>query len=313
MAVPHVAYLVMRLIALKTGWNVPYRPYMWTAFAIAALWWIATLYGHYYGRFGYEVTQWEYASKRVPAAFDGYRIVHISDIHSAGWTDHEDKLQEIVDAINALHPDLICFTGDLADRLPGDYRSLRPLLSQLKAKDGVLSVLGNHDYSPYVYKEEEQRLRAARCVANFESDSLGWTVLENSNVLLHRGNDTIAVLGCENHSIGIHKTIMRGRLWDAIEGTDGLFRILLTHDPAQWPAEVVGRQDIPITLSGHTHAMQLRIFGCTPMAVIGDPCNGLYDENGQKLYVNIGMGGSYQMRLGAKPEITLLTLKHTQE
>lgn len=313
MALPHIAYLVMRLISMKTGWSVAYRPYMWTAIVIAATWWIVTLYGHFWGRFGYEVKQWEYTSNRVPASFDGYRIVQISDIHSAGWTGHEKDLQEIINAVNALQPDLICFTGDLADRLPGDYHSLRPYLKQLKAKDGVLSVLGNHDYSPYVYKEEEPRLRAARCVANFESDSLGWTVLENSNIKLHRNGDSIAILGCENHSIGIHKSIIRGRLWDAMDGTDGMFRILLTHDPAQWPAEVAGRQDIPITLSGHTHAMQLRIFGITPMVVIGDPCDGLYDHEGQKLYVNIGMGGSYQMRINAKPEITLLTLKHAQE
>lgn len=309
---PHLAYGVMRLLAWKFHWNVTYRPYGLTALVLAVLWLGTCLYGHFFGRFHYEVTHWEYASERVPQSFDGYRIVHISDIHAGSWEGNADRFQKIVDEVNRQKPDLICFTGDLCDRQPLDYLFLRPALQQLKAKDGVIAVLGNHDYSPYSTKFEDLRLRAARQVTEFERDSLGWTVLNNENCTLHRGTDSIFVMGCENHSVGIHKTIQRGDLKRAMKGTEGTFRILLTHDPAHWEAEVGGKEDIPITLSGHTHGMQLRIFGISPLEILSTPCDGLESKGEQQIYVNIGLGGSFQMRVGAGPEITVLTLKHSK-
>ena len=96
----------------------------------------------------------------LPEAFEGYRIVHFSDIHVGsyyGWRRHMP--QRDVDSINAQHPDLICFTGDLQNVRPEELIPFKKTLSGLKAKDGVVSVLGNHDYTYYMNVDDEAEIR----------------------------------------------------------------------------------------------------------------------------------------------------------
>lgn len=306
----NVPYLIQKALSLFMDINVRYKPYGYTSLCVAVVWVAAVLYGHYIGRFRHEVTQWTYVNGQIPAAFDGYRIVHISDIHSGGWVGNEERLQTIVDEVNALQPDLICFTGDIADLHPSEVYPVIPVLKQLVAKDGVVSILGNHDYFPYGrFGESMNRRKAIDEVIGIERDTLGWQLLLNENVIINRGGDSIAVLGSENQSMGTHSVVRRGNLQQAMDGTDGMFRILLTHDPTHWRGEVVGNTDIPLTLSGHTHAMQFRIFGWSPSCFAYSEYDGKYSEGAQTLYVNIGLGGSIRMRVGATPEITLLTLR----
>ncbi len=307
--VPQVLYALSWLAGRMLHWHVVWKPFAWGSLALLAVWWGAYAYGHWLGRFRWEVKEWTYASQRVPKAFRGYRIVHISDLHLDGWLGHEGQLRQVVRDINALNPDLICFTGDLVSL---DYRELEPLLPvlrELKARDGVVSIMGNHDYDPYETNiPASQRALKVQRLEDMERDSLGWHLLLNQHLALHRGTDSLAIIGVENQSCGAHRIVRCGRLAEAMAGTEGMFAILLSHDPSHWRAEVVGHTGIPLTLSGHTHAMQMRLLGFTPSKWIYPECDGRYDEGGQTLYVNIGLGGTLPMRIGAQPEITLLTL-----
>lgn len=307
--VPQVLYVLFWMAGRVAHLHVAWRPFAWGSVVLLALWWGIYAYGHWVGRFLWEVKAWTYADRRVPGAFRGYGIVHISDLHIDGWSGQERRLEQVVRDINALEPDLICFTGDLVSFDYTELEPVLPILRMLRARDGVVSILGNHDYDPYE-RDIAPALRAAKVqrLTELERDSLGWTLLMNRHVVLRRGSDSLAIVGVENQSCGAHTVIRRGRLQDAMRGTDGMFRILLSHDPSHWRGEVVGQTDIPLMLSGHTHAMQARVLGFTPCKWIYPECDGRYDEGHQTLYVNIGLGGTLPMRIGARPEITLLTL-----
>ena len=204
--------------------------------------------------------------KGLPESFKGYRIVHISDLHINGYEGKDNLLLSIIKEINALKPDLICFTGDLVSIDEAELTHFLPLLRQLKAKDGVISIMGNHDYMPYKrnVSNKERAMNVAE-LQRMEREDLGWKLLLNENTFIHRGNDSIAIVGSENQSLGIHSIIRRGNLTKALEGTDQSFRIILTHDPTHWRGEILGKarskDDGTLTLSGHTHSGQFRVLG----------------------------------------------------
>lgn len=311
--VPHVAYLIARAVGSVTDTHVRYRPFAIANIIAVALWALVIAYGYYFGRFRHEVRQVEMEFDNLPPAFDGIRLVHISDIHLDSWTGHEAVLDTIVSHINSLNPDIICFTGDLVSIKAEELQRFRHILTRLHTRPGgygIFSILGNHDYMPYAYKDNpRQRSADRRQLVAFEQDTLGWHLLMNNRAVLRRGNDHITIIGCENQSVGFHSVIRRGNLRKAMGDNPGTFSILLTHDPTQWRKEVVGKTAIPLTLAGHTHAMQFRICGITPVKLVYPECDGLYTEGPQRLYVNIGLGGTMPWRVGATPEITLITLR----
>lgn len=353
---PHIIYILAKLVGLAIHLRISYRPFGYAALVLVAVWILTAIYGNVYGRFRHEVKQVNLTFSNLPASFDGLRIVHISDLHLDGWVGHEKELQERIDEINALQPDIICFTGDLVSLSPKELKPFIPILRQLHTNSSLLqgdkmgtvyAVLGNHDYFPYARIGNRERNAAVTELVRMEREELGWKVLLNESDIIRRGNDSIAILGCENQSVGAHPVIQRGNLRKTLKSvssrvqefkgssdnsqcsigassalnsqfpTDSklytlnsqLFSLLLTHDPSQWRKEVVPETDIPLTLSGHTHAMQLRILGFTPSKWIYPECDGLYTEGNQHLYVNIGLGGTLPWRIGATPEITLITLK----
>lgn len=309
---PHIVYLLLKLVGMIAHFRVGYRPFGMAAIVLVAVWVLTALYGNFFGRFRHEVKQVQIGFSHLPKAFDGLRIVHISDIHLDGWKGHEGELRQRIDEINALEPDLICFTGDLVSLSPDELKPFVPILRQLRTKDGgrVYAVLGNHDYMPYArHGGVRERNAAVADLVRRERDELGWTVLLNESEVIRRGSDSIAILGCENQSVGVHPVVQRGDLQKAVSGNENTFCILLTHDPSQWRKEVLPQTDISLTLSGHTHAMQMRILGFTPSKWLYPECDGLYTEGEQRLYVNIGLGGTLPWRIGATPEITLITLK----
>ena len=243
----------------------------------------------------------------LPEAFEGYRIVHISDIHARSFSGREKHLQRAMDKINSLDPDIIAFTGDLITMTPDELDSHAPALSSLKAKDGTFSILGNHDYSMYSDATEETRQRHLETLIGKEK-ALGWDLLMDENRIIRRGGDSIAVLGVQNTSPS-HHFPSKGNLTMASEGTEDMFRILLSHDPMHWEAEILG-QNYPLTLSGHTHAMQFSFLGWSPSSLMFKQFRGLYTENGQSLHVNPGLGETiFPARIGVRPEITLITLR----
>ena len=262
-------------------------------------------YGTLVERNRFEVKEVVLEFDGLPESFDGYRIVHISDIHARSFSKRAKQMQKAVDMINGTDPDLVAFTGDLISLVPDELDCIAPALSAITAQDGVISVLGNHDYGTYA---DTSGVLVDDLIAK-ERD-MGWNLLLNEHKVLHRGLDSIVVVGVENTSVS-HFFPSNGDLTKASEGTEGAFRIVLTHDPMHWESEILG-QDYALTLSGHTHAMQLSLFGWSPSSLMFKHSDGLYtsDAGNQHLYVNVGLGETiFPARIGARPEITLITLK----
>lgn len=267
-----------------------------------------TIYATLYGKHRFEIKQATYTSSRLPKSFDGYRIVQLSDIHLGSWQQYPEKLQEAVNIVNAQQPDLIVFTGDLVNARSAELNGLEHILSQLNAPDGVYSVLGNHDYGNY-FQWENIRQKAENLHELQERQAnMGWKLLNNEHVYIYRSADSIVLAGVENW--GKPPFNGRGNLQKALHGTGSDFKILLSHNPTHWHAEILPLSDTDLTLSGHTHAMQLKIGRYSPSSKFYNEWQGMYFENGRALYVNVGLGTvGMPFRLGAWPEITVLTLK----
>ena len=266
------------------------------------------LFGATIGKRFFQVKEVSIESKDIPEGFDGYRIIQLSDMHVGSWEKDTRAMQKAVEIILRQNPDLIVFTGDLVNNLASELDPFMSVFSQLKAKDGVYSVLGNHDYSTYIKWETPEEQEAELESLKAKQAQMGWQLLNNRHVKLYQGNDSIALIGVENS--GSHPFPDHAKLKEAMAGTEGMFKILLSHDPSHWRREVLPETNIQLMLSGHTHAMQTKIFGFTPAQFIYPENDGLYQEGDQMLYVNVGLGFLlYPMRLGAWPEITLLTLR----
>ena len=299
---------------------MPFAPFAYTGLGIVVLFLVIMLYGYCSGRFQLRVQQTTYTSDKVPAAFDGYKIVHISDLHLSSMADSPEFLQRVIDSINAQQPDLICFTGDFVGFGVEEAKPFTEMFLQLHAKDGVVSVLGNHDFALYHYGiSDAQREEKVEQLATYQCDVLGWKLLRNQSFIVARGSDTLQIIGVDNASCKGQgfRTIYRADLPKAMLLPDSLltsspFKILLSHDPSHWRAEVVPNTDIPLTLSGHTHAGQMRIFGYPLSSLMFTDSEGWYEEDGQSLYINTGIGCTLPVRVGVPAEITVITLKKSQ-
>ena len=312
-AIPNLIWLLVYSLGRLLDFRVRYAPFGWIAFGLAVFCVLTMAYGCFVGRWMFRVTEFEYTNSDIPEAFDGYRIIHISDLHLSTFDDNRKQLEKIVRQINELDADLVCFTGDLVTVGTKEAEPYTGQLKAIKSRDGVISVLGNHDFMIYAFNGRSERDREASVdsLANYERETLGWKLLRNENLSIDREGGKITFVGVDNGNCSDQgfRTINKSDLPKAMEGTDG-FRILLSHDPSQWEAEVVGKVDIPLTLSGHTHAAQVRLFGWTPASWVFRQTDGRYDCDGQTLYVNIGLGCTAPVRIGARPEITVITLNH---
>lgn len=244
----------------------------------------------------------------LPKEFDNYKIVQLSDLHIGTYGKRTVFAEKVVRRANQENPDLIVFTGDLVNLSPDETQPFEPVLSQLKAKDGVLSVLGNHDYCFYGKREPKANVRDDALKVAEAERRIGWDVLINEHRLIHRGQAKIAIAGVENTGKPPFPELgdLTGALAEIPEGT---FIILLSHDPSHWRLEVLPQTDIPLTLSGHTHAAQVKLGQWSPASWIYPEWGGLYNAEGQTLFVSEGLGGTIPFRLGTKPEINVITLK----
>ena len=297
--------LLFRGINKLTGLKISHATIS-TLPALAMLGYI--LFGAIKGKENFKVREVTFYSENLPETFEGYRILQISDIHSGSWNGNRKALEKAIGLCNLQKADLALFTGDLVNSRADELLEFTDIFAKLKATDGVYSVLGNHDYGTYVkWNSEADRL------ANIDSlivreNRMGWKMLNNDHIIIKRGNDSIAVIGVENS--GRPPFPDYARLKDASRGTEGIFQILMSHDPTHWRREVLPETDIELTLSGHTHDMQITFFGLSVSSFIYPEHNGMYTENNRGLYVNIGLGHVlFPMRLGAWPEITIITLK----
>ena len=270
----------------------------------------AFAYGTLLERNWYQVKEVTVESPTLPESFDGFTIAQVSDIHLRSFAKRPESLRKAVEKINALDSDIVCFTGDLISMDVSEMDEFEDMLKGIKAP--VYSVLGNHDYHIYAGKKDnmEESVIDAKIEELKERErGLGWDLLLNENRIIHRGADSLAVIGVENTSASEHFP-SHGDLQASMVGTEGCYRILLSHDPTHWEMEVIGK-DIPLMLSGHTHAIQFSLFGWCPSRYLFKQYRGLYTSGEQSLYVNVGLGETiFPARIGARPEITLIKMKN---
>ena len=280
---------------------------------VAAIPFAGMIYGMLWGRYNYRVVKHTLYFDDLPEAFDGYRVVHISDIHSGSF-DNAEKVQYGIDMINAQHADVIFFTGDLVNNKAEEMRPWIAHFKQLHAKDGVYSVLGNHDYGDYLqWDSPDEKAKNLETLKQIHQQ-LGFCLLNNESVFLSRGQQRIAVVGVENWGQGF---IKKGNLKQALSQVDKKdFKILLSHDPTHWQYEVLKDPNfIHLTLSGHTHGMQFGIE--IPGVIKWSPAGwrykywgGVYKEKDRYINVNRGFGYlAFPGRVGMPPEITVIELK----
>lgn len=269
------------------------------------------LYGVTKGRHRFNVARIPVRSAGIPKAFNGLRIVQISDMHLGSYGDDTSIVQKGVDMINAEKPDLILFTGDLVNDYADEAEKFVPILSKLEAPMGKFSILGNHDYSDYVkWDSATAKSENLEKLKKLQHD-MGFTLLLDRNVTLQKDGDQVGLIGVQNWGKRFQQY---GDLAKAMRGSEvHPFRILMSHDPTHWEEQVKGT-GIDLTLSGHTHGAQfgVRINGRTysPAQWVYRHWAGEYQENGQTLYVNRGFGFiGFPGRVGMPPEITVFDLQ----
>ncbi len=284
-----------------------------TGLALSIIPFLAILWGLVFGRFHYQIERKEIVFRDLPESFDGLRIVQISDIHLGSVFGKQDRVSRAIDIIKSLDPDLVLFTGDLVNNYSEEARGWEDLFSGINARYGKFSVLGNHDYGDYwEWKSDVEKQNNMHILYKIHED-MGFNLLRNTCDIVSIKGEKLALIGVENWGLPPFKQY--GDLAKSLRDVPPtMFKILLSHDPSHWDAEIKEKTNIQLTLSGHTHAMQFgfRIgkFQWSPSAYIYKRWMGLYQHNGQSLYVNRGMGFiGFPGRIGLRPEISLLVLK----
>lgn len=308
-SVPKLAFAVFALLGQVTGLHCQGIAVGLCAVAAVLL---AVLYGATLGCSKLKVNNYDLDYDDLPPECDGLRLVQISDFHLGTYGHSNRFVGKVVDTVLGLKPDLIVFTGDLINVDEHEVTPHTHELQRLKAPLGVYSIMGNHDYNGNVTALED-----------YERNTLGWDLLLNENRVLSRStapgsnvaSAPVYLIGVQNTSYAVF--VSRGNLRQAMQGVPaGAFKILLTHDPNHWRHEVVPRTSIQLTLSGHTHAGQLRIGNWSPIQYTYPEWGGLYNDaqhglggSGKRmLLVSSGLGGTNHFRLGARPEVNLVIL-----
>ncbi|TCO09816.1 metallophosphoesterase [Natronoflexus pectinivorans] len=273
---------------------------------------VSLMFGAFRGRFAFYTRHVRLSFPNLPEGFDGVRIAHISDLHLGSFGNNREPLREAVKLINAEHPDLILFTGDMVNNFAGEMDGWESIFSKLKAPMGKFSVLGNHDYGNYSRWQSK-----AEKAANFDGiiagqERMGFKVLKNESVILTRNGDSIGLGGVENWGTASYPR--NGDLDKTSQDIKGQsFSVLMSHDPDHWDQKVLKHGRFDLTLSGHTHGMQFGIergdFRWSPAQYVQKRWAGLYQEDDKFLYVNRGLGyHGLPARVGMPPEITIIEL-----
>lgn len=268
--------------------------------------------GIVFGKYRHRVRRVKLKIAGLPQAFKGYKIVQISDVHSGSFF-HPEKLQKAIDLINEQDADLVLFTGDMVNNYAEEFTPFVSLFSKIQAKDGKLSVLGNHDYGEYVgWKSKEDKLKNIPNLIALQKEA-GFTMMRNQNRAIERNGEKIYILGVENW--GLKPFPQYGDLEKALNGVpNDAVKILMSHDPTHFDEVVKNHPaNVQLTLSGHTHGMQfgidLKNVRWSPVQYRYKKWADLYESNGRYLYVNRGFGViGFPGRVGMDPEITLIEL-----
>ena len=308
-------FLVMVLVvaplvlAALFKYVLPRKVWRKTAIACTIIIWALTAYGFLVGFQQFQVRYVEYASADLPEAFDGYRIVQFSDAHVASMT--QQMVQRAIDSINAQHADAIVFTGDMQNIWPDELTPLTARFRQLKVKDGVFAVLGNHDYDIYQDCDEDEKTENCKKTVKALRD-MGFDLLLNEHRVIRRDSDSIVIAGMENW--GLSKRMPRkGDVEKTLTNPSPLtthpYTIMLQHDPTCWREKILPECKAQLTLSGHTHGGQMSIFGWSPVAMRYSEWGGMTYEGSRAIYVSTGLGALIPFRLGLPGEIVVITLR----
>ncbi len=269
-------------------------------------------YGIAFGRTSLRVIEQDVYLKDLPKSLDGIRLVQISDFH-LGSFENNRLLKRTTKLMNNLQPDLIFFTGDMVNNYYQEMVGFEADLADMKATYGKFAILGNHDYGDYTNWQNEEAKVLNHQILVEKIEAAGFRLLLNESAELDINNAPIEIIGVENW--GHHPFPQYANLDKATKQTsDDSFKILLTHDPAHWAAQVIRKTDIPLALSGHTHAAQSGVqfagIEFSPMFFVQKYWGGLYRHEDQFLYVNRGFGCVGLLgRIEMNPEITVLTLR----
>lgn len=280
-------------------------------FCLALITLFIAIYGFTIGYNKTEVNEQEFVCKDLPQSFDGYRIVLFSDLHVGSYLGGREKvLERNIRKINEQQGDMVVFVGDLQNLQPSELDPVQSLLSTIKAKDGVYSIMGNHDYPNYI-KADFATEALNESLIKSKQRSMGWNLLLNENRVVRKGADSIVVMGVEDNTPGYTgKYTRRSDLAKALQGVkDNAFVVALVHNPELWHYELLPDLKAQLTLSGHTHGGQFRLFGWSPASLKTDYVAGWYEEGGRSLFVTSGLGALIPFRFGLSGEIVVLTLR----
>ena len=286
------------------------------ALGLASIPFASLLYGMYRGKYNYKVLSYNLEFEDLPDAFDGFKITQISDIHSGSF-DNQTKVQYGVDLVNQQKSDLVLFTGDLVNNRADEIKPWIKIFNKIKAEFGVFSILGNHDYGDYMRWESPAAKRKNMKDLYDAHNEMGWDLLLNESRFIEKDGDRLAIIGVENWGSGFKKAGDLNTALNKVSEKD--FKILLTHDPSHWEAQVIPHPfKIHLTLCGHTHGMQFGIE--IPGIIKWSPAKwrykqwaGVYSEKNQYLNVNRGFGYlAYPGRVGMWPEVSVITLSKSK-
>ena len=290
------------------------RTFRVTGMALGGTAVLMLLTGALWGRSHFVVNRQTLWFKDLPPAFDGYRIAQFTDLHIGTFRNgHEADVDSIAALINRERAHAVVFVGDLVNYQTKELEGFERTLRSIQAPDGVFSVLGNHDYSGYIHYATRQALEdEIERLKKVERDSLGWKLLLNDHAIVRHGSDSIVIVGVENDGLPPFPSL--GDLPKALKGiSNGTFCVLLSHDPTHWRRKVLPDTSIQLTLSGHTHAGQFKVFGWSPVRYKYKEWSGEYEADERMLNVSDGIGCVlFPFRFGAWPELNVITLRKKQ-
>ena len=298
---------------MNTEKGIPRSTFLsWLGVGLSSTLFFSLLYG-FGNKYNYKLVKKKISLNGLPLAFKGFKIIHISDIHSGSLKDKAAVLKGI-ELIEKQNADIVLFTGDLVNDRASEMHDWMDVFGKINAPHGVYSTLGNHDYGDYVkwdtVEEKKQNLEALKQVHH----DLGWRLLMNENISIEKNGEKIKIVGIENWGAKA-RFPKYGKMDLAMQGVSKEeVAILLSHDPSHWEAEVIPKySSVQLTLSGHTHGMQFGLenpyFKWSPVQWVYKQWAGIYDNKDQQLYVNRGFGFlGYPGRVGILPEITLIEL-----
>ena len=304
-----IAFLLSKLFSTHISFLQNFHPISIIGLILGLLAFITIAYGVLWGRFHYKITPQTIYHSAFPKSLNGLKVVQISDLHLGSFIGHTRQIERMVELVNEQEPDIIFFSGDLVNNFAEEVKDFLPALRRLHAPSGKYAVMGNHDYGGYYnWKSKEDKEKNERAIRETYT-RIGFQLLNNEHDLIENGRDSLAVIGVENW--GKPPFPQYGDLKKAMEGLeDHKFKILLSHDPSHWPRKVKDQSDIHLTLSGHTHAMQMGIildgWQWSPAKYNYRYWGGMYRAGNQLLYVNKGTGYiGFPGRIGVRPEITV--------